>query len=205
MIATQRPSVDVVDGNIKANVSTRVALSCASAVDSQTVIGCGGAEKLLGHGDMLIDCPLISRSMKPRAQGCYVSEIEINRVCDFLRDHYQPQFDPVYLNLEPVVEQPKVVESHVEPMDKAKTDEEAYQRIKDDVVHQEYCSISYITRTYGMGFTRAGKMFERLKAEGIVALQGDSRGCKVLAYSPIVQENNTLEQSSYVPDENAEN
>lgn len=206
VFATQRPSVNVVDGNIKANVSTRVALSCASAIDSTTVIGTGGAEKLLGYGDMLVDCPLISRSMKPRVQGCFVSEIEINRVCEFLREHYQPQFDPDYLNLEPVVPQKSNFEDiKVEPFDKEKSDEEMYQKIKEDASHRPAFSISYIVRTYGMGYTRAGKMFSRLQAEGIVALTGDSRGCKVLTYVPGSEQEGTVEQSTFIPDDEFSN
>ena len=203
VIATQRPSVNVIDGVIKANVATRVALMCASFNDSMTVIGEGGAEKLLGYGDMLIDCPLISRSMKPRVQGCYVSETEIMRVCDFLREHYQPQFDPMFMNLEPVVEEKSGFDDDSEPtpVDKSKTDEEAYQIIKEDAAHREYFSISYITRTYSMGYSRAGKMFKRLQNEGIVAQSGDARGCKVLIYTPGSQQGGTVEQSTFVPDD----
>ena len=201
VIATQRPSVNVIDGVIKANVATRVALMCASFNDSMTVIGEGGAEKLLGNGDMLIDCPIISRAMKPRVQGCYVSEAEIMRVCDFLREHYQPQFDPVFLNLQPVVEEKPFDEPEVAKIDKSQTDEEAYQRIKEDATHREYFSISYITRTYGMGYSRAGKMFTRLQKEGIVALSGDARGCKVLVYVPGGQSLGTPEQSTFIPDD----
>ena len=203
VIATQRPSVNVIDGVIKANVSTRVALMCASYQDSMTVIGEGGAEKLLGYGDMLVECPLISRAMRPRLQGCYVSEMEILRVCDFLREHYQPQFDPMFLNLEPPVEEKAASFDEVEPsqIDKAATDEEAYQKIKEDATHREYFSISYITRTYFMGYSRAGKMFKRLQNEGIVAQSGDARGCKVLVYVPGGQQGGTVEQSTYVPDD----
>ena len=203
VFATQRPSVNVIDGVIKANVATRVALMCASAVDSQTVIGGGGAESLLGNGDMLVDCPLLSKSMKVRVQGCYVSEAEILRVCDFLREHYRPQFDPMFLNLEPVVEEKtsSFDDVDVAPIEKAKSDEEAYQKIKEDAKHREYLSISYIVRTYGMGFSRAGKMFNRLRNEGVVAPSGDARGCKVLIYSPYSQEVTSEEQSTFIPDD----
>ena len=201
VFATQRPSVNVIDGVIKANVATRVALMCASAVDSGTVIGSGGAESLLGNGDMLVDCPLLSKSMKVRVQGCYVSEKEILRVCDFLREHYQPQFDPMFLNLEPVIEEKSSFNDvDVAPIDKGKSDEEAYQKIKEDAKHREYLSISYIVRTYGMGFSRAGKMFNRLRNEGVVAPSGDARGCKVLIYSPYSQEVTSEEQSTFIPD-----
>ena len=201
VIATQRPSVNVIDGVIKANVATRVALMCASTTDSMTVIGEGGAEKLLGNGDMLIDCPIISRAMKPRVQGCYVSETEIMRVCDYLREHYQPQFDPVFMNLKPPVEEKSFDEPEPQKIDKAQTDEEAYQKIKEDATHREYFSISYITRTYGMGYSRAGKMFTRLQKEGIVAPSGDARGCKVLVYVPGGQSMGTPEQSTFIPDD----
>ena len=178
---------------------------CASSVDSMTVIGEGGAEKLLGNGDMLIDCSLISRAYKPRVQGCYVSETEIMRVCDFLREHYQPQFDPAFLNLkQPVVEERSFDEPEVAKIDKAQSDEEAYQKIKEDATHREYFSISYITRTYGMGYSRAGKMFTRLQKEGIVAASGDARGCKVLVYTPGGQSMGTPEQSTFVPDDEFE-
>ena len=201
VIATQRPSVNVIDGVIKANVATRVALMCASTTDSMTVIGEGGAEKLLGNGDMLIDCPIISRAMKPRVQGCYVSETEIMRVCDYLREHYQPQFDPVFMNLKPPVEEKSFDEPEPQKIDKAQTDEEAYQKIKEDATHREYFSISYITRTYGMGYSRAGKMFVRLQREGVVAAGGDARGCKVLQYVPQDSQVASYEQSTFVPDD----
>ena len=201
VFATQRPSVNVIDGVIKGNVATRVALMCASPQDSMVVLGEGGAESLLGNGDMLVDCAQLSRVMKTRVQGCYVSNSEISRVCNFLREHYQPQFDPVFLNLEPVVEERKFEEAEVSPIDKTKTDEEAYQRIKEDTMHREYMSISYITRSYGMGFSRAGKMFKRLQDEGVVATSGDARGCKVLMYNPFQSEDvTTPEQSTFIPD-----
>lgn len=205
VFATQRPSVDVVDGTIKANVSTRIALSCASNTDSQTVLDTAGAEKLLGNGDMLISCPLISRTMKPRAQGCYVSEVEINRVCNFLKEHYQTQYDPMFLNLDPVVEKKPLEEVEATPIDKTKSDDEIYEKIKSDASHREYFSISHITRTYGMGFTRAGKIFYRLQAEGIVSTSGDARGCKVLTYVPGGQQEGSVEQSTFIPDGNDEN
>ena len=202
VFATQRPSVNVIDGVIKGNVATRVALMCASPQDSMVVLGEGGAESLLGNGDMLVDCAQLSRVMKTRVQGCYVSNSEILRVCNFLREHYQPQFDPIFMNLEPVVEEKPFAEPEVSQIDKTKTDEEAYQRIKEDTMHREYMSISYITRSYGMGFSRAGKMFKRLQDEGVVARSGDARGCKVLMYNPYQSEEVTSpEQSTFIPDD----
>lgn len=206
VIATQRPSVNVIDGTIKGNIATRVALMSASAVDSQTIIGEGGAEKLLGYGDMLIDCSLISRSSKPRVQGCFVSETEITRVCEFLKTHYQQTFDENFLDLEPKVEEKKAKnEPAIEEIDKTKPEDEQYQDIKEQVMHREYCSISFIQRSFAMGFSRAGKIFNQLVKEGIVAPSGDSRGCKVLCYTPSEQQLGTIEQSTFIPDEELEN
>lgn len=206
-IATQRPSVNVIDGVIKSNVSTRLALMSASAVDSTTIIGEGGAEKLLGNGDMLIDCSLISRSTKPRVQGCFVSESEINRVCEFLRDHYQTQYDPYFLDLEDH-EQEKVSSSEpaVQEIDKGASEEQQYQDIKSQIMDRDTCSISFIQRSFAMGFPRAGRIFARLIKEGVVAETGDSRGNKVLIHNSTGDSQvTTLEQSTFVPDVPGEN
>ena len=205
VIATQRPSVNVIDGVIKSNFSTRLALLSASTTDSQTIIGVGGAEKLLGNGDMLIDSPLISPSTKPRVQGCFVTEQEINRVCDFLREHYPTQYDPYFLDLEDHKEESKASggnEPPIEAIDKSANEEAQYQEIKNQIMNRDTCSISFIQRSFAMGFPRAGRIFNRLQKEGIVALDGDSRGNKVLVHNPInEQQIGTIEQSTFIPDD----
>lgn len=199
VFATQRPSVNVIDGVIKGNISTRVALLSASATDSVTIIGEGGAEKLLGNGDMLIECPLLSTSGKPRVQGCFVEIDEINAVCDFLRKNNKVQYDPYFLDLEE--KQPEIVASaEVTPIDKTQSEELQYQSIKEQICCNPYCSISYIQRTFGMGFPRAGRIFARLVKEGIVASTGDAHGNKVLVQKPSEQQMGTIEQSTYIPD-----
>ena len=109
------------------------------------------------------------------------------------------------MNLEPVVEEKSFDEPEPSKIDKAQSDEEAYQMIKEDAAHREYFSISYITRTYSMGYSRAGKMFRRLQNEGIVAESGDARGCKVLVYVPGGQQAGTVEQSTFIPDDEFSN
>ena len=203
VIATQRPSVNVIDGVIKANVATRVALMSASAVDSTTIIGEGGAEKLLGNGDMLIECSLLSRSSKPRVQGCYVSETEILRVCDFLREHYQTQFDPYFLDLEEHVEEAaKAAEPEVKAIDKNQTEEAFYQEVKSQIMQREFCSISFIQRSFMVGFPRAGRIFNRLVNEGVVdGSTSTSQGSKVIMHAPSEPQMGTIEQSTFIPDE----
>ena len=202
VIATQRPSVNVIDGVIKANVSTRVALMVASQVDSISIINQAGAELLLGNGDMIVDCALISKSMKPRVQGCFVDVPEINRVCDFLRSHYPEQYDPEFLDLEEHDDAPSQDEANVTIVDKNATEEQLYETIKEDITERDYCSISYIQRTYAVGFPKAGRLFNKLINEGYVARTGDARGNKVLIKNKQGQEQQmgTIEQSTFIPD-----
>ena len=201
VIATQRPSVNVIDGVIKANVSVRVALMVASQVDSISVLGEAGAEKLLGNGDMIVDCSLISRSMKPRVQGCFVDVNEIIRVCDFLRNHYPEQYDPEFLDLEEHDEPASGGDAPIPQIDKDMEEEKLYELIKESIVEREYCSISYIQRTYGVGFPKAGRLMNKLINDGYVARSGDARGSKVLIKNHSEQQIGTIEQSTFEPDE----
>lgn len=206
-IATQRPSVNVIDGVIKANISTHVALMVASSVDSVTIIGEAGAEQLLGHGDMLIECPLISRAGKPRVQGCFVDTPEISRVCDYLRNTYGPSYDPEFLDLEEHNEQPASFDEPKVVIDKSASEDELYEQIKEDVTSLEFCSISYIQRTYGVGFPKAGRLFNKLLKDGYVSHDHDARGSKVLIRAPEGHSSQigSIEQSSFVPNTALEN
>ena len=206
VIATQRPSVNVIDGVIKANVSVRVALMVASQIDSISIINQAGAETLLGNGDMIVDCSLISRSIKPRVQGCFVDIPEINRVCDFLRSRYPEQYDPEFLDLEEHEEVKDMGDSvDVGVIDKDMAEEQLYELIKENIVERDYCSISYIQRTYAVGFPKAGRLFNKLINDGYVARGGDARGSKVLIKSkPSEQQMGTIEQSTFIPEEGSE-
>ena len=214
VIATQRPSVNVIDGVIKANIPTHVALTVGSFQDSTVIIGEGGAEKLLGNGDMLVECSLISRGLKPRVQGCFVESSEIKQVCDFLRSKSGPQYDPYFLDLEHSPnEQDKgdnIVSKgdapEVTKVDKNIQEEELYKVIKEDISSREYCSISFLTRSYGIGFPKAGRLFARLVREGLVASEGDARGSKVLVHNFAPSEQiGSIEQSEFIPNSQLEN
>lgn len=192
VISTQRPSVNVITGVIKANLPCRVALSVASAVDSQTVLGLGGAEELLGYGDMLVDCNLISRQGFTRVQGCFVDNKEIKRVVDFIKAQLPADYNPDYLDLEDhsndAAKATYDTSANGVSMgdQKAQSDEEFYEYLKESVMSREYCSISFIQREFGVGFTRAGKLFSRLQQDGIVSAHPDTassaKGCKVLIH-----------------------
>ena len=182
-IATQRPSTNVVTGVIKANLPTHVALMMASYTDSNTIIGEGGAEKLIGKGDMLVQSPLVSRIGCVRLQGCFIHRQEISRVVGYLKEHYETVYDEKYLNLMEKAEQaaneyastPEFKESA------GNSEEERYQSIKEWVMSHEFMSISRIQRECGVGFNRAGRFFLRLQSEGVVGSETEgNKGCRVL-------------------------
>lgn len=184
LIATQRPSTNVITGTIKANLATRVALMTANYVDSMTIIGEGGAEKLLGKGDMLVQSALVSRVGTIRLQGCFVNNKEINRVVTYLKDHYKTEYDPNFMDL--VDHSKEAGQAYVasgEIMEGIEDEEEAaYQSIKEWTMCQVSVSISKIQRECGVGFSRAGRFFIRMQKEGIVSYEKDpvTKGCFVL-------------------------
>ena len=182
-IATQRPSTNVVTGVIKANLPTHVALMMASSVDSITIIGEGGAEKLIGKGDMLVQSPLVSRVGVVRLQGCFIHRQEINRVVGYLKEHYETHYDEKYLNLAQEAEAAASEYANTPEFKDAagNSEEERYQAIKEWVMTQEYMSISRIQRECSVGFNRAGRFFLRLQKEGVVSEETTNKGCPVLA------------------------
>lgn len=193
IIATQRPTVNVVTGRLKANLSVRVALSMNSATDSVTILNQAGAEELAGHGDMLVICSEVLRNGLIRAQGAMVETSEIKRVTDYIRSQSAPQYDPFFLDLvDHEAEQKAAEEAAIAAMPtraelRQMAGDELYEQVKAKVMTQEYASLSRIQRENGIGFTRAGKLFSRLQQEGIVAPQPEtnssSKGCKVLVHA----------------------
>ena len=182
VIATQRPETKIITGDIKANLPTRVALMVSNYIDSMTIIGEGGAEKLLGNGDMLIDCAFIARAMHPRVQGCFVEMDEVTRVCDYLRHEMSPQYDKRFLDLKDHSKDNEIGESvDVLQFSKEYQEEELYAKILEVIMTREYVSISYIQRTFSVGFPKAGRIFNRLMQDGYVSAENDAgRGNKVL-------------------------
>ena len=201
-IATQRPSTNVVTGVIKANLPTHVALMMASAVDSMTIIGEGGAEKLIGKGDMLVQSPLVSRVGVVRLQGCFIARQEISRVIGYLKEHYETHYDEKFLNLMEEAEQAAseyMNTPEFKEHNSGNSEEDRYQAIKDWVMTQEFMSISRIQRECAVGFNRAGRFFLRLQSEGIVGQETEgNKGCRVMAQDKFGSSN---EQSVVTSDE----
>lgn len=194
VLTTQRPTVDVVNGRIKANLPTSVALWVRTATDSNVILGQGGAENLAGHGDMLIDCPVINKFALIRAQGCMVWPEETKRVCDFIRKQQKTHYDPVFLDLVDHEAEQKAFEEAAQAAMPSRSELRAaegaskYELIKEAVMQMEYVSISKIQREFSVGFPRAGKIFKQLQDEGIVAgnepgQETNSKGSKVLVHA----------------------
>jgi DNA segregation ATPase FtsK/SpoIIIE, S-DNA-T family len=172
VIATQRPSVDVITGIIKANIPSRVAFACSSHHDSRTILDHKGAERLLGMGDMLF---LPIDAQKPmRIQGSYVSEKEIANVCDFLKAQRKPVF-----TIQPAM---MGEGGSGEPMGGEAFADEFYEPSVRFVVNTGYCSTSMLQRKFKVGYTRAARIVDFMEQQGIVgALDGaGTKGRQVL-------------------------
>ena len=183
LIATQRPSTNVITGTIKGNLPTRIALAVASYVDSSTILNEGGAEKLLGKGDMLVSSPLVSRVGMVRLQGCFIQNKEILRIVGYLKEHYPVYYDPNFCNLEEAARQDAadVIGSPEFTSSQEAGEEAKYQSVKEWVMACDYMSMSKIQRECGVGFNRAGKFFKRLQTEGIIGTEVEgNKGCPVL-------------------------
>ena len=185
IVATQRPATNVISGVLKANLPTHIALMMSNVVDSMTVIGEGGAEKLAGMGDMLVQSPLVSKLGVLRLQGCYIHRTEITRVVSLLKEKYKADSEVElemiskdnnrYLDIVPKLKKISA--------DETLEDETRYQAVKAWVMTQEYMSISRIQRECSIGFNRAGRYFLRLREEGIVDKACQKQGCSVLKHN----------------------
>ena len=163
MLATQRPSVDVITGLIKANFPSRIAFHVTSKVDSRTILDQMGAENLLGAGDMLFS----DRGSAPaRLHGCYVQEDEIGRVVDFLKKQGRPAYNYDILK-------PRDEEGDEGEMggggDGDDVSDDLYDRAVRIVAETQRVSVSYLQRRLSVGYNRAAKMVERMEKEGVVS------------------------------------
>ena len=166
MLATQRPSVDVLTGVIKANYQARLAFQMVSKVDSRTVLDMNGADKLLGKGDMLFLKP---GDEKPtRIQGTLVSDKEIDRVVNFIKE----QAKPVY-NEEIVKEQQK---SGLNSNDK----DEFYNEAVKVIMESNQASVSILQRRMRLGYTRAARIIDMMEGEGLVGPFEGSKPRRIL-------------------------
>tara|TARA_B100001175_G_scaffold317511_1_gene334715 strand:+ start:1636 stop:4107 length:2472 start_codon:yes stop_codon:yes gene_type:complete len=161
VIATQRPSVNVVTGLIKANIPSRVSFYLQSQIDSRTIIDMAGAEKLLGKGDMLY-FPVGSFNPS-RAQGVFVSEPEVKRVVTWLKGQGKPDYLNEIINVEPL-------EGEQETSKKGGSNQDdLYENAKQLVMSTKYASTSYLQRKLRIGYNRAARIMDELEEEGVIS------------------------------------
>jgi S-DNA-T family DNA segregation ATPase FtsK/SpoIIIE len=167
ILATQRPSVDVITGLIKANLPARIAFRVASKIDSRTILDGNGAEQLLGKGDMLLLPPASSRFI--RLHGPYISEQESARLASFLRKQGKPTYD------ETITQEEKTAADGVE-MDK----DDLYDEAARIIVSSGQASISYLQRRLRIGFSRAARLVDMMEMEGLVSPAAGGKPREVL-------------------------
>ncbi len=173
ILSTQRPSVNVITGLIKANVPTRVALQVASQIDSRTILDMAGAEKLLGAGDMLY---LSGDMAKPtRIQSAFISETELKKVVKFLIDTYQDEI-PEEIDISSA-EQDKnpLFDSLSSDRDEDQSDEPLYEEAKETIISAGKASTSFLQRKLRIGYARAARIIDMLEEDGVI---GPGEGSK---------------------------
>ena len=177
VLATQRPSVDVITGLIKANVPARISFTVASQVDSMTILDQAGAEKLLGQGDMLFYTP--SMSKPKRIQGAWVTDDEVNKITDHLRMQMAPQYN------DEVVAQPVQLNGKGGVvMDLSEGGDDKFKDAVRVVVERRKASTSMLQTRLGIGYQRAARIIEEMEERGIIGPQNGSKPRDVLISSP---------------------
>jgi S-DNA-T family DNA segregation ATPase FtsK/SpoIIIE len=183
ILATQRPSVDVITGLIKANIPTRIAFQVSAKVDSRTILDQGGAESLLGHGDMLYLPP--GTSVPTRVHGAFVSDEEVHRVVDALKKFGAPDY------LEEVLTGPAYALAGISGEDEAvailggEAEQDAlYDEAVKIVLQERKPSISYVQRRLKIGYNRAARLLEAMEAAGLVGQLQTNGSREVLAPAP---------------------
>ncbi len=172
VLATQRPSVNVITGTIKANIPSRIAFSVSSAIDSRTILDRGGAEKLLGKGDMLFFPSGYSEPV--RVQGAFVTDEEVSKVVDFLKDNNdRPQYND---NVTQVIE-----EDSKESEKDAKPDRDEYfEEAGRFVIDSDRAAAGQLQRRFSIGFNRAGRIIDQLHKAGVVGPAEGTKPRKIL-------------------------
>lgn len=166
LLATQRPTVDVVTGLIKANIPTRAALRVNSKLDSRTILDAGGAEDLLGHGDMLFLGP--GKIEPERVHGAFISDDEVNRICDAWRERGEPNYVDEILT--PYDEEP--TSRGFEDGDGGSDRDALYDQCVSFVLETRKASTSSLQRKFSLGYNRAARIIDQMEENGIVSGMG---------------------------------
>jgi len=173
ILATQRPSVDVITGLIKANIPTRIAFQVSSKIDSRTILDQMGAEALLGQGDMLYLPP--GTGLPQRVHGAFVSDNEVHRVVDYLKSLGEPEY------IEGVLESPEEAGEAGEFGEAGAEADPLYDQAVAYVLKSRRASISSVQRQLRIGYNRAARMIEDMERAGLVSAMQSNGNRDVLA------------------------
>ena len=172
IVATQRPSTDVITGIIKANIPSRIAFAVSSSIDSRTILDSTGAEKLLGKGDMLFD-PMGATTLT-RIQGAFISEEDVLKIVDACIAQQKATYDESFMNLERQEEKKTIDKDDVD------TDDPLYNEIVEFVITTGKASASLLQRRFKLGYNRAARIIDLLEERGIIGPQNGSKPREVL-------------------------
>ncbi|MDQ2932889.1 MAG: FtsK/SpoIIIE domain-containing protein, partial [bacterium] len=193
ILSTQRPSVNVITGLIKANVPTRIALQVASQIDSRTILDQQGAEKLLGAGDMLY---LGGEMSKPvRLQSAYISETEVKKVVKFLIEEYRGEIMSE-INLAPPETGSGAAFDAMSGGDSLDDEDDLYETAREVVMTAGKASTSYLQRKLGVGYSRAAKLMDLLENKGVIGPANGSKARDVIGVGAGMAESATDSDSS---------
>ena len=176
IVATQRPSTDVITGVVKANIPSRISFAVSSGIDSRTILDAVGAEKLLGKGDMLF-LPM-GESSPERIQGAYVSDEELEQLVDYSVKQQKAQYDEKYTNLDAAKEQGNAGGAVNSPEEEY--DDPLYDEIVEFVITSGKASASLLQRRFKLGYNRAARIIDLLEERGIIGPQNGSKPREVL-------------------------
>ncbi len=177
IVATQRPSTDVITGLIKANIPSRISFAVGSGVDSRTILDQTGAEKLLGKGDMLF-LP-IGVNSPTRIQGSFITDDEIKKIIDYTVEQQKAQYDEAMMNLEAVDHNVSNV-SGQEFGEAANDEDPLYNQIVEFVIENQKASASLLQRRFKLGYNRAARLIDMLEERGIIGPPNGSKPREVL-------------------------
>lgn len=200
IVATQRPSVDIITGLMKANIPSRIAFSVASLIDSRTILDTPGAEKLLGRGDMLFSSAELSKPV--RIQGSFISEEELKRVVDYLKGDEEPEYD------ETIIGKPSVDGGTMNLFGGPTDDQDPlFEEVKSIIVQAGKASASLLQRRLKIGYARAARILDELEQAGVI---GPADGAKPREILLTNSENNGImgagaELTAYNKPNNEEN
>ncbi len=183
ILATQRPSVDVITGLIKANIPTRIAFQVSSKIDSRTILDQGGAEQLLGHGDMLYLPP--GKAIPERIHGAFVDDHEVHGIVNYLTTHYEADYKQGVLDEVQLTDDGQELSATGIPQAPASDVDELYDKAVFVVTESRKASISYVQRRLRVGYNRAATIVEQLEENGVLSAPAHNGVREVLAPAPV--------------------